>query len=694
MLDMLNKPIKVSHLWCEQMIDTLHMLNKDIDKEKIKDFVWDFYYNNYQPLSMDTRNIYKYEEGTEDPDNTLIYVFGEKQKLLGANGTLMDNHKENLSPTFKLIQRYKKDRKVHKDLMLKAKGNNDKAESDFHNTHSNGIKVTNNALYGAQAMEGSLFANIDSAQLITLQARNETTEMAWVVEKLLCSNMCFENFDEAILYIKNTIKIDDEVLEGINKFKDYLEYYPTDEDLEFRYQELIETSDNPRLMRSDLISKMIKTLSTEERVLFYYKNNLITFLDKNPKVMEYVYKTLEYQKDLNLDEIDKLDRSDPIFKELFLSTEKIPEPFKEWVDKFCEVLDVFVTNVIPTHKRVEKYGVKKRKAIVITDTDSKIFTVQSVINYFIDKYKEKELDIDTTSQYFNLKATMFVGTYVMRAVKKACYIFAKSLNVPDDLVNIVDFKNEFYFPRLAVYLEVKKNYVAYNLVQEGVLIPENSRISYTGIKAVSGELNPIVSKRIKEEITEPLIMKSKDINPMGVYRKIMEMQKDIKERILKGEKEYANKIIKFKGDSGYKVSIATQVKPRAAFIWNRLYPEYEIGIGDTVYFYNTIIKTKDDAIKYIKDKEILEKIMVEVYNTTNKYSEQDGSDFSRFGLSYICVPKEGLPEKLPEWLVKIIDLDRLMDDLFKEITELLPGLNFNLSKVDNTRKTLSSIIDF
>ena len=177
-VDLLNYDKKVSHIWKDEMIDALHLLNRDLDRKDIERFVNEKYDEYYTPVKMQCRNIYKYEKYEVDPDDTMITIFGKQNKLLGANGTIIDNHEENPAPTIQIIRILKADRKVHKDAMLEAKGEGNKSKEEYHKTHSNGIKIVNNGIYGAQAKEGALVANIDSAQLITLQARNETTEMA------------------------------------------------------------------------------------------------------------------------------------------------------------------------------------------------------------------------------------------------------------------------------------------------------------------------------------------------------------------------------------------------------------------------------------------------------------------------------------------------------------------------------------
>ena len=689
-VDLLNYDKKVSHIWKDEMIDALHLLNRNLDRKDIERFVNEKYDEYYTPVKMQCRNIYKYEKYEVDPDDTMITIFGKQNKLLGANGTIIDNHEENPAPTIQIIRILKADRKVHKDAMLEAKGEGNKSKEEYHKTHSNGIKIVNNGIYGAQAKEGALVANIDSAQLITLQARNETTEMAWTMEKTLANNLCLEDFNEAILYIKATIRINDKLKERIDEFRHYISYFPTMDDLKFRYQEMISTSKNPREMNVDLIYKMLETLTDDEKLLFYYRNNLITFLDKNPKIMECVEKCMKYQDDIDLKEIDKLSRKDPIFRELFLTTEKMPEPYATYVREFNSVLNVFVTNVIPTHNRVGKYDKNYRKAIVITDTDSMILTVLPVVKFFSDKYKDI---VDTETDYFKLKSTMFIGSYLASVIKKACYMFGKSLNVPEDYIPIVDFKNEFFFPKMVVFPRVKKNYIAENLVQEGVLVPEEDRISYTGIKVVSGELNPIISKRIKEEIIEGLIIKNDEFSFPVLYKKVRSLQSEIKNLVLSGHKEYG-KLIKFSGTLKYGADLCRRPKPRSVVIWNRLYPNNQIGNGDTVYYFKTIVKTKEDAIKYIKDKEMLEKVLIEVFNINKDYSEKDGSDFSNFGLQNISVPKTGLPEKLPDWIASIVDIDALLQEEFKQITDLLPGLNFVLSKNVEKKHNLSPLISF
>ena len=145
-MDLLNYNMKVSEVWKEQMIDMLSLIYRDESIEKITNFVNKIYRERYKEATMDVRNIYQYTTGKVNPDDTLINIFGPKQKLLGANGTLMDNHEENPAPTLILIGILKKDRKVFKDAMLKAKGEGNDDEEETNKRESNAVKIINNAI--------------------------------------------------------------------------------------------------------------------------------------------------------------------------------------------------------------------------------------------------------------------------------------------------------------------------------------------------------------------------------------------------------------------------------------------------------------------------------------------------------------------------------------------------------------------
>lgn len=691
MLDLLNYDKKVSEIWKDEMVETISMISKDDNKDEIRKIIEQIYKERYRKVTMAYRNVYKYENGYVDPDETLMRVYGKEGKLLGANGTLMDNHEENPSITLKLILKLKQIRSVFKGLMLKAKGEGDFDLEEENKMKSNVIKSKNNAIYGNQAMEGSLFASIDSAQLITTQAKNETTEMAWTMEKLLENNLAFDSFNECVLYIKNTIKYSQEEKDKMDELMHYIDYYPTDEDLKIRYQEMIETAENSFDFNTRIVYELIPKLDKYERLRFFYKNNLITFMDKNPKIIDLLEVVMAFQDDIDLDEIEKRDRKDPIFKELLLEAniKKAIEPYKSTAEKFIEIMNTYVTNLIPTHRRVSKYTKYKRKSIVISDTDSVILTVHPIIKFFQEKYKDKGINV--YSKYFELKCTMFLAIYLSNVLRKACDILGKSLNVPENYLSELEFKNEFYFSRVICYPKIKKNYIANNIVQEGQLIPEKSRISYTGINTVSSELNKVMTQRIKSEIIEELIVKKDNIDTLEIYKKIMSLQDEMVKAIKSGNKAYGSQI-KFRGGAYYGDRLKLLAKPRACVTWNRICPMNEITLGDTAYLYQTKVRTIKDAESLIKDTEVLKIIKEEIFNINQKYSPND--DFSKFGLVYLAIPKSGLPNELPNWFIDIIDYDVLLEKTFKIISRLIPGLNLKLSKSKNNTKMISPIIEF
>lgn len=661
-----NDNMTIVDLYKRDMSDSLYMIYKDKKSfDEIQNFVNNIVDERYLPAVGHTRNIYKGETGTFDMNMTLKKTLDDK-RILGSNGSLLYSPDDLESPTSTLLLDFIAKRKVEKNLAIKLENEGRFEEAKYKDNLSNTLKIYTNSGYGIQLMRGSFLYNTDSASIITGQARELISEMCWGIEKFLMSNMAFSDLNEIILYIKCTINSPFD-----EKMMDYIDKIPKIDDLIERYifiTSTVERHNSYVVKYMNTIERMFKNMNEKERVLFYYKNNFIDFVLNNVKIQNIFRKILESNVE-------------------FYDPYKIPEDFANDFAILLDLFDNFVINPILTHDRVNKYLTRKRHAILLSDTDS----IMPSLNKQVELFKLLFKNIDFDNEMIMFKTVNLLTNFCTHVCDMNAAEYCKACNVPERYISRINMKNEFYFQRLIMYSKQKKNYSARKRMREGKLIPEEGQLTNVGRALRAASLNNTVTKMVNE-IIENSILKAKTINPIEILIKVNEIEDLIRERLENGDKTFG--ILKrFSGEDKYKDVETTNIA-RMSIIWNRLYPLDPIEAGDMFYAFKTNIEKPEDCNK-IQDLEIRAKVLDLIFDVDHKHiREFKNQDFSRFGLKEIGIPKIGKPDKIPDWLIPLINIPDLITQHTQPIISLLPSIGIEKSKIDSTKSIKSTLVSF
>jgi hypothetical protein len=279
----------------------------------------------------------------------------------------------------------------------------------------------------------------------------------------------------------------------------------------------------------------------------------------------------------------------------------------------------------------------------------------------------------------DFKIVNIASYFCTRVTEIVAKIYCKSCNIPEELWNIIEMKNEFLFKRLVLYKNTKKNYAAHTRLQEGKIIDE---ISTTGIKLKGSSINPAVQQKTNE-IIESKMLRSKIINPIEIIEEVHKLEEYIKELVRQGDITIGKRC-RYSGPSGYKTGVYQNAAGRSAIIWNLLVPNDSINPGDYAYMLRTTVNTIEDCEK-IEDVSMRNKIKDKIFGDAN---------LKKYGLSMICIPKNGTTKTIPAWLIPIVDYDDLISKHLQPLVSLLPSLGIYMSKVNSTHAKMSSIISF
>jgi hypothetical protein len=363
-----------------------------------------------------------------------------------------------------------------------------------------------------------------------------------------------------------------------------------------------------------------------------------------------------------------------------------------------------------TPNRTEKYTTRRRRGILISDTDSIVINLQPFVKKFSELYyRENNLDIRDcehlafTNEPMCFKIVNIMSYLCTYVTKETASIFCESSNVPQEMRSWISMKNEFYFMRMIMYVNAKKNYICYIKLNEGKIQDE---VTATGIKLNSSIINSYVHEKMMD-IIENKILKSRHIDPADILRDIKKLEQDIISRVVAGDITFGKKG-RYSGPNGYKSTTKTDETKnekdpkkikyipgmytnnvgRSCYIWNLLYPSSKINIGDYAYIFNTsleditdIEKLKDYPDEYKKIRSLI-------------FENNDEPYLKRYGLRSIAIPMTESVTSIPKWLIKFINYGEITNKHLQPLVTLMPSINVYMSRMTGTKNTYSPLLSF
>jgi len=647
--------------WKLKVKETLRNIygNDGIKEDGINRYLDEILAKSHNPIAK-MRNIYE-ERFWEMELNDVLIMVQDNHLIIGANGTFTVRHYVRMSELSELLILWLKQRSDLKKLLLIAEEANDVGGIRKNDNLQNTRKENNNSSYGITTMPGGFFYSPDSSSMITLQARELISEMLWTVEKLLGNNMVFKDMNEFYSYINEILNLP----MSIDFITKYNIVVPTFEQIKVRMIELLAfVPEHEREVAKNSKSLYLLALNISKdpskAISFYYRYNLYKFLSMNVDVMDIINRIMKA----------KLEFNSPL-REVMVKNEScayIPK-----LDELCEVLQHFVTTPIGTYDRVDKYVNRGRYIVPISDTDSIIVRldewtgfVASVGDYKFDTYYD-ESDVYRAANIMNYISTD-ICNFMGRNMARNCY-------VPKEHCQRIALKNEFFFKSLILYPFIKKNYSAWTVLREGVIV---NKVNNTGLALTGSNMNKFVSKTMNDIIFKE-IHSVKDVSVMRIMKRIYDLESSIRNSLLSGD-------VTFGITSSYKNSMKSNPysdsRIRGVEIWNHLYPSNKIEPYNKIYVFKTKVEKVAD-LYMVKDDSVRHALKAAIFDLPPH------PDLVKFGLRTVAVPDT--LEKLPPWLVDIIDVNNIVERHVNSLTSLLPSIGIYINRVNSSRNHISPL---
>ena len=636
----------------------------------------------------------------------IIKYIEDRQPIITSSGVLFKKHKEADNPLSRMIMSFINQRGIYKKEMFKYPKGSELFEK--YNLLQLLEKLNANATYGVLGAPTSMYYNIYIAESITRQGRSYISCSIMLFESLLANNIKFNNLNEIITFINN--------VEHEKPNRRLLDDYILDRDitLEECFYKIMNTADMmiwvPNEDEMARVWEYLRGLDQEDLNRLYYKNNLYSFVDL-PVVTDLVIKILSE------------------LQEPFMDPNKPPKDIKEDLDTLVEMIKEYVYYPHFYIDKLDRIEYMQRDIVAICDTDSTIISFDAWYRFILDKVynidmpikhqKRDMIDLIKSDEWGDrplremveiVEPELDYNFYTDEAIEVKKLIEPCAL-IPQDslkyaIINIIAYvcsdlvvdylkeytkltgsyvegtkcrmimKNEFYFLR-ALLTANRRNYADAQLLQEGNIVPEGSRLAIMGLPINKSTLSDDIKSKLQHILYEDVLTADK-VDQANVMKKLILLEKEIYTSIMNKETKY------YKPDniaamSSYKGKDPLSINGiLAATIYNEMRSE------DMPYINleerNKIIKIKINVSK--KNVDQIKDIYPEEYAKLVKLLDHPilGSKVTTMAL-----PPD-VP--VPDWILSFVDITTIINDQLKNF----PLDSIGLKRLSNDSVNVSNIV--
>ena len=454
-----------------------------------------------------------------------------------------------------------------------------------------------------------------------------------------------------------------------------------------------------------ILREFIDNLTDDERKVFYYKNNLIEFIDDYPNIQDLYKKIFENVVNHEYSDFDKLkdngslpnkvstekDWEKYVNKEYFMDPNSVPDSIKEYIVKLTDYFVQYIYSPYLAFDRVYRLKNFKRKVVTVIDTDSNILALDTFVNYTLDNILTNDGNCYGRNRLHNVFITVNTITYaITEVVSKILALHAKSINIPEEFRPNLNMKNEFMFTKLVI-AKTKKRYLSKVMLREGNLM-KKPKIDIKGFDFVKATTSAEAESFFKMLIDKYIM--GDDIDTKAILNELNQYSRKIENLIRNGDVTYLPNTTA-KPLSAYKNPNSTQAV-LACTAWNLLYPNKILDVPSKPKLLKLKIFSESDIesmrYKYPREYEIIkEKIF---HDSTGMFITYDKKGNVKIkGLTAICIPAA---EKIPECLIDYIDYSTMINNIiapFKSVIEIL-GIKTQSVGKNTKSEAITNIIRF
>lgn len=557
--------------------------------------------------------------------------------ILVPSFTVYDNPVKNKSLHAEFLGINIARRAKHKELSFEAYQNNDKDGEAYHTVLQKVMKNFNNSLSGVYASKSTSLYNPSQHYTLTSITRSVASIGNSVTESFIAGNKCLYTPDAAINYITAIISTVS-MSRVAAAMKQYKLRYPTVDDVA---QMLWHSSDRywDNKEKKASIVKYLSTLDENQLAAVMYVNDLYHMRKLNEGIIRDFIGNMAKRVEVgcaeplkalqrNVEGINNLAHHICMedikgmkvkYKELGNDNPELLMTLGSTVDNIYRVLDkyrllikaFFVTDILP----IDIANIKDsyRDVIVLSDTDS---TCGSYDNWTMWYFGYNRFTPEAVALS---AAVMTINTQIIDHNIK---VFAKNMNIENELTDLLKMKNEFFWTAF-VTANVSKHYYANTWIQEGNVYAK-PKLELKGVHLIASAGNQdIVSKAHKfmEDVLKR-IESGEKIDVKELIKTVADTEREILAAIDKGDPAIF-KFDKIKSKAAYKADDVSKTPYFHHLLWKEVFEEKYGDPGEPVYMtvkIPTILKSAkslNDYVASIEDEDIKNKLS----RTLKKYGK-------------------------------------------------------------------------
>lgn len=636
--------------------------------------------------------VVKYKSRADNGDRVI-----KEDKILDYIKDTLDNG-EILVPSFTAYDHPSKKKSIHSNFLstniakrkqdkhnqFKYKQAGDKTKANYYNILQKIRKIYNNSLSGAYGSQSTILFNPSAHFTLTSITRcvasigNAITESIIAGNKHIKSPQILLNYITSIITHVPSCDVERVVIKhnlyrpSVDDVMDALLYssrnYWEDEVYENNVKKYLEQLSDIQLCTilyvNDLfhIKKYNETfvkdlLSNMSKKIYGHCEDPIGVIKKAPEGIANLANHIWYTELKGLEaDYDKLYIKDRVLIENIATS--INNITNVMLENKLFFRTFFTTSILPID--IAYIRDMLRDAIVLSDTDSTCGSYDHWVNWYFgaDRYSPEAIALSA--------ATMTINTQVMDHNIK---LFAKNMNIADEMADLVKMKNEYFWP-VFIATNVSKHYFATIWTQEGNVYAEPS-LEIKGVHLIASAVDQSTVKLANNMMEEILkIISSGDKISLKKYvTQVADVERDILSRIKTGDLElYRREKIKEKDsykkdeeDSPYFHHLLWEASFGKKY-GSAGMPEYN------VIRIPTTLKTKNMFNAYlesIEDKELS--------NDIKNHMDKNGKDtLGTFRIPITIVATSGIPEEIK----LVIDEKRIVTDICNILYMLLESIGF------------------
>lgn len=509
-------------------------------------------------------NIFNSDKYTDRMIDSMEFWYSRGDYILNENGVLIDTTKRNEAVTSSLVSQDIELRQVSKRAKKKAAEVNDTIAERKYSTFEQLIKLRINGFYGLSGYIGGSFFNIDISDTCTTAGRTIIAVSALTIESLYG----WFHFYEFGAHMKLIDRVSNENCDDIcSRFT--LPNVSTEDIIKHM---LGDKYYNEGYYRISSLRHRIDKMTENQRKVLYVKNNVLEFY-KIPEVKELLRRIILNMKDDNM--CIQLDNGAILMSPFVYGPIKDDvKILQDWVQElafgFCYYEGDYVDREYqPT--MVDIVTSMKRRKIGNMDTDSAVSTMFHDKLQLIDMFKEEMGDKVNEYIFTEGALPMLLMTVYLAAVKKALREYATSINIDNDLIDMIDLECEICMEQEHLSIS-KKNYAFITVVKDFIL--KLGKMDSRGFKFKKSDANSSVAEQVESDIYNMIMCKVNQLNYQELIEHIHKITFETAQMI-KTDDFIINKKSLVKVNDLDDISYG-DTRMKASRLWDRLYPDLPI----------------------------------------------------------------------------------------------------------------------